>query len=301
MNPSAIRTYGGAVAVITGGGSGIGAALGRGLAQRGATVVLADRREDAAAAVADAIRQGGGRAEARGLDVRDAEAVAVIVADVASRHARLDYLFNNAGTGVGGEVKDYTLDDWRYVVDVNLMGVIHGVHAAYPRMVEQGFGHIVNTSSMAGWMPTPMTTVYGATKHAVVGLSRSLRIEAADHGVRVSVVCPGVIRTALLVNAGPFGRTKIAVPADAQLALWERMRPMDPDAFASHVLRQVERNQSIIIAPLWWHAVFWLNRLSTRLGDAMARRVYREMKNQLEGAAARAASDDAKRSATGMG
>jgi NAD(P)-dependent dehydrogenase (short-subunit alcohol dehydrogenase family) len=285
MAENDIRTYSSAVAVITGGGSGIGAALGRGLGGRGATVVLADRRADAAAAVADAIRQAGGSAAARGLDVRDAGAVEALVSDVASRHGRLDYLFNNAGTGVAGEVKDYTLDDWRYVVDVNLMGVIHGVHAAYPRMVEQGFGHIVNTSSMAGWMPTPMTTVYGTTKHALVGLSRSLRVEAADHGVRVSVVCPGVIRTALLVNGGPFGRVKIAVPADAQLALWERVRPMDPDVFASHILRQVQRNQSIIIAPRWWLAVFWLNRLSTRLGDVLARRMYREMKKQLEAAA----------------
>ena len=121
----------------------------------GARVVLADRDEES---VIDVARQLGPLAEGIGLDVRDAAAVDAAISGVWKKHGRLDYLFNNAGTGVGGEVKDYDLDDWRYVVDVNLMGVIHGVQAAYPRMIEQGFGHIVNTASMAGLCPTPGVT-----------------------------------------------------------------------------------------------------------------------------------------------
>jgi NAD(P)-dependent dehydrogenase (short-subunit alcohol dehydrogenase family) len=280
-----IRTFDDAVAIITGGGSGIGAGLGRGLAAAGALVVLADRRLDAAQAIAADIAARGGRAEAVGLDVRDAAAVEALVAEAMSRHGRLDYLFNNAGTGVGGEVRDYTLDDWRYVIDVNLMGVIHGVHAAYDRMCRQGFGHIVNTASMAGWMATPLSTVYGTTKHAVVGLSRSLRLEAAPYGVRVSVVCPGVIRTAILVDAGPFGRIKVRVPPAVQLAAWERLHPMDPDRFAAHVLGRLARNRSIIIAPWWWRLIHWLNRLSPELADTLAAAAYRRMKQELKAAA----------------
>src|SRR5213593_2879910 len=137
---SAIRSYDGAVALITGGASGIGAALSRQLAGRGATVVVADRQVELARATAGALRRPG---EAHELDVRDAAAFDWLLEDLFARHGRLDYLFNNAGTGVGGEAKDFTLDDWRYVVEVNLMGVIHGVRAAYPRMIRQGFGHIV--------------------------------------------------------------------------------------------------------------------------------------------------------------
>lgn len=288
MGASGLRTYDGAVAIVTGGASGIGAALGRTLATRGATVVLADRQGDAAGALAAELQRGGARGEAAELDVRDAAAVDTLVGDVCARHGRLDYLFNNAGTAIGGEARDYTLDDWRYLVEVNLMGVIHGVQAAYGRMIAQGFGHIVNTASMAGLTPAPLTTVYSVTKHGVVGLSRSLRIEAAPHGVRVSVLCPGVIRTAILVDAGRYGRMRTRVPAATQLAAWERLRPMDPQRFAAGALDQLARNRAIVILPRWWRAVFWLNRLSPTLFDAIAARAYRQMRQELERAAVQA-------------
>jgi NAD(P)-dependent dehydrogenase (short-subunit alcohol dehydrogenase family) len=291
MAADGLRTYTGAVAIVTGGASGIGAALGRALARRGSTVVLADRQRDAAARLAAALRPDGGVAEAVELDVRDGAAVEALVADVVGRYGRIDYVFNNAGVGVGGAVRDYTLDDWRYVVEVNLMGVIHGAHAAYGRMIAQGFGHIVNTASMAGWMPTPYMTVYGTTKHAVVGLSRSLRIEGGSHGVQVSVLCPGVIRTPLLVDAGQFGRTTIRVPPALQLATWERLRPMDPDRFADQALDRIARNQSIIILPRWWRLVFWLNRLSPTWFDALGARSYEQVRREFEHAAAEQAQD----------
>lgn len=286
VNGSGLRVYDGAVAIVTGGASGIGAALGRAVAARGATVVLADRQRDAAGELAAALQRGGARAEAAELDVRDATAVDGLVGDVCARHGRLDYLFNNAGTSVGGEVRDYTLDDWRYLVEVNLMGVIHGVHAAYGRMIAQGFGHIVNTASMAGLTPTPMMTLYGVTKHGVVALSRSLRIEAATYGVRVSVLCPGVIRTAILVDAGRYGRIKTPVPAATQLAAWERLRPMDPDRFAAGTLDRLARNHALVILPRWWRAAFWLERLSPTLFDAFGARFYRQMKQEFERATA---------------
>jgi NAD(P)-dependent dehydrogenase (short-subunit alcohol dehydrogenase family) len=263
---SELRAFAGAVALVTGAASGIGAALSRELARRGAVVVLADRQHGLAAEVAAAIVASGGHAESIALDVREASAVRTIVDDVIARHARLDYLFNNAGIGVGGEMRDYTMADWQDVVDVNLMGVVHGVQAAYRRMTEQGFGHIVNTASVAGLLPTPMAGSYSATKHAVVGLSRSLRIEGARYGVRVSALCPGVIRTPIL-SGGVFGRNTRGVDGAQQLAMWERLRPMDAEKFAREALDEVANNRGIIVVPRTWRVVWWLSRLAPGLAD----------------------------------
>ncbi|MCG8461452.1 MAG: SDR family oxidoreductase, partial [Holophagales bacterium] len=188
------------MAVVTGGASGIGRALGGALAGRGAEVVLADLDEGPAEEAATEIRAAGGRATAARLDVRDGEAFRRLVEATRERHGRLDLLFNNAGIAIAGEVVDYRPEHWAQLFDVNIQGVANGVQAAYPLMVRQGFGHLVCTASMAGLMPSPGGVAYGAAKHAVVGLCRSLRIEARRHRVRVSALCPGVVRTRILEN-----------------------------------------------------------------------------------------------------
>ncbi|MEQ8659449.1 MAG: SDR family oxidoreductase, partial [Gammaproteobacteria bacterium] len=170
---------GGEVAIITGGAAGIGLALGSALAARGATVVLADI--DGAAAQAAATRLGA-RVSAATLDVTDAAAVAALVADTVRAHGRVDLMVNNAGIAISGEARDIEIAHWRRVVEVNLMGVIHGCDAAYKQMVAQGHGHIVNIASLAGLVPFPTNASYCATKHAVVGLSQSLRAEGEALG-----------------------------------------------------------------------------------------------------------------------
>ena len=283
-----IRTYQEAVCLITGGASGIGRALAEELARRGATLILADRQEEEAQAVATAIEGQGGKATATGLDVRDAEAFETVVASVVKDHGRIDYLFNNAGIGVGGGFEDHTLDDWRYIVDVNLLGVVYGAHSAYPRMLEQGFGHIVNTASMAGQIGTPALSAYGTTKHAVVGLTRSLRTEAAPHGVRVSAFCPGVIRTAILDKGGKFGRVRGwagVFEADRE----DDARAMDVDKFATQALDAVARNRGIIILPRVWRTIRWVDRLlPEKLNDRFQALTYRRMRKELEKRASRA-------------
>jgi NAD(P)-dependent dehydrogenase (short-subunit alcohol dehydrogenase family) len=254
----AIRCFQDAVAIVTGGASGIGAALGRELARRGARVILADRQLETASEVAASINGAGGKAEAVELDVRDAIAFDAIVALTIERHGRLDYLFNNAGIAIGGEIREYRLDDWRDVVDVNLMGVVHGVQASYGRMIAQGFGHIVNTASVAGLLPSPLMGSYTTTKHAVVGLSRALRAEGAHFGVRVSMLCPGVIRTPILTG-GRFGRMAQPIDLGLVLKMWEGLRPIEPDEFARRALRHVAGNRGTIIVPGWWRLVCWLN------------------------------------------
>jgi NAD(P)-dependent dehydrogenase (short-subunit alcohol dehydrogenase family) len=278
-----LRTYDGAVAIVTGGASGIGRALGNALAGRGATVILADLQIDLAHSVAAEIAGAGGKATAADVDVTEYPAVQRLVQEVRQTHDRIDYIFNNAGIGIGGEVRHYAIDDWNRVFDVNLRGVANGVQAAYPVMLEQGFGHIVNTASMAGLMPAPGTVGYAATKHAVVGLSNSLRIEAARFGVRVSVLCPGVVETPVLENCGRYGKMLIDIPVEQQREYWKSLRPIAPDKFAHRVLRAVARNKAIIIVPGWWKLIWWLNRLSPTAGIWFSRKLFEWGMRKVEG------------------
>ena len=192
------ETFSNKIAIITGAASGIGFALSRELARRGALVVMVDRNADLLFASAASIKGEGFRVIAAQLDVTDHAAVKKLVDDIIAAHNRIDYLFNNAGVVICGEAQDFSLDDWHSVIDTNLYGVINGVTAVYPLMVKQGFGHIVNTSSVAGLAPFTGQVPYTASKHAIVGLSTALRIEGADLGVKVSVVCPGLIDTELM-------------------------------------------------------------------------------------------------------
>lgn len=214
-------------------------------------MVLADLDEAGAKSRADAIGAGPpGRASGVALDVTDADAFAELVDSVASEHGHIDLLFNNAGIGVSGEVADLTLAHWERVLDVNVRGVVHGVAAVYPRMVRQGFGHIVNTASLAGLIPAPLLTPYAMTKHAVVGLSTSLRAEAARHGVRVSVVCPGVIDTPLLDKPNPEDlRVPGSEPNGRELLSKTIGRPYPPALLAEDVLHGIARNKPFIVSP----------------------------------------------------
>lgn len=264
----------GAVALITGGASGIGQALGEECAARGSEVVLADRQQERAESVAEAIRGRGGKARAVALDVRDADAFESVAAEVVARSGRIDLFFNNAGVGVAGEADQYARDDWDYLLDVNVRGVVYGIQAVYPHMVTQGSGHIVNTASMAGLIPTPGVSSYSLSKHGVVGLTKALRIEASFHGVRASAVCPGAIRTPILTG-GEYGRTDhTGLDESAMLELWEKLRPMDPNVFARLVLDDVARNKPFIIVPRWWKVLWLFDRLAPRLSLRVWRRMH---------------------------
>jgi short-subunit dehydrogenase len=165
---------------------------------------------------------------------------------------------------------------------VNFWGVVHGVETFVPRLLAQGQGgHIVNTASMAGLTFVPFQGSYTATKHAVVALSRALRIEARPLGVRVSVLCPGVIRTPIL-EGGRYGRFVGALDRERSAGVFESLRPMDPALLARRTLDAVDRNRAIIIEPKWWRIFWWMERLSPafadRLAGAMMTRMVRRMK-----------------------
>ncbi len=258
-------SFTGKIAFVTGGASGIGAALATKLADGGAEVWIADRQLDAAQELAQRLGEGGAKAHAIELDVRDYPAFERAIEEAVRQSGRIDYLFNNAGIGVGGEVDSYTLDDWNDVLDVNLHGVVHGIQAVYPLMIRQRSGHIVNTASLAGLVASPGAASYTAAKHAVVALSRALRLEAERHGIKVSVLCPGAIRTPILTG-GKYGRmTKTGLSDEELLKFWEQARPMAPEKLAERALRAVLRGDAIIVVPAWWKAWWYLERLSPAL------------------------------------
>ena len=225
---------------------------------------------EAASLVAKELDAGHGLVSSTSLDVRDADAVRAVVHGVRDRHGRLDFLFNNAGIGVGGNLEDLSLAHWDRIIDVNLRGVVHGAMAAYPLMIEQGRGHIVNTASMAGLVPVGMLTPYSTTKFAVVGLSLSLRSEGAAKGVRVSVLCPGPVKTPMLDSRGPEDLPiPQSIPTSSRF-LTRRAPPCSPKRVARAVVRGIERNVPVIVVP-WWIKPGWaMMRISPRLLLRMA-------------------------------
>lgn len=252
-------TYVGKIAIVTGGGSGIGAALGAALVAAGAQVVLADLDGSAAEKVAAEL-SGPGSARGVVLDVTDAAAVQSLVDSVVGEHGRLDLMFNNAGISLLGETQDLPLDQWNAIIDVNIRGVVHGVAAAYPVMIKQASGHIVNTASMGGLMAAGLLTSYVMTKHAVVGLSLALRSEAAAYGVGVTAICPAAVNTPIL-DKGQFGVVK---GRDFFLKGQGIRKPVDPDALAQQVLTAIVKNDALVIAPVQARMAHRLQRLAPK-------------------------------------
>lgn len=248
------------VVMVTGGASGIGRALCEGLGQRGAVVVVADINGNGAHQVAATITKKGGRAHAVHLDVSKPAQVRHVIHDTVNEYGQLNYLFNNAGIAVIGEAFDMKPAHWKRTLDVNLWGVIYGTTTAYQVMAKQGFGHIVNTASAAGLVPIPLLTAYTATKHAVVGLSLSLRVEAAGHGVKVSTVCPGIIQTNI-----PNVATYLKIKREVALSKLSSVRMMDVDKCARVILRGVARNKAVIKVAPFAYIISWLYRIHPAL------------------------------------
>ena len=257
-------SFAGKQAIVTGAGSGIGAALCRALVGAGAHVVCTDIDGEAAERTAAAL---GGGARAARLDVTDAGAVQAVVDEVVDRAGRLDLMFNNAGICWGGDTELLTLDQWNAIIDINLRGVVHGVAAAYPLMLRQGHGHIVNTASMAGLAAAGQITSYVTTKHAVVGLSMALRSEAVPRGVGVLVVCPAAVETPIL-DKGAIGGF---VGRDYFLQT-QGGRPYDADRLAQDILRAVEKNKAILVKPRIARVQWLFARMAPTLLNRMSMR-----------------------------
>ncbi|MCH2395246.1 SDR family oxidoreductase [Oceanibaculum sp.] len=183
------------IAIVTGGGSGIGHATCLTFAREGAYVVVADRNAEAASKVAEELKQAGGKGEALAVNVADSKAVKAMVEDVVARHGRLDILVNNAGYGIAGTVVNTTEEDWDALMSVNVNGVFYGCKHAIPIMEKQGGGVIVNTASTVSKVGIPNRAAYCASKGAVASLTRAMALDHVDANIRVNCVAPGTIES----------------------------------------------------------------------------------------------------------
>jgi meso-butanediol dehydrogenase / (S,S)-butanediol dehydrogenase / diacetyl reductase len=221
----------GKVAIVTGAGSGIGAATALRFAREGARVVLLGRRIEPLERVAAGIARAGGVAETRSVDVTDEAAFAAAIDDTARRHGRLDVLVNNAYGMVAGTLERASTADWHATFRATLDSVFFGVRAALPRMAAQGGGAIVNVSSTAGHAGQAGIGAYASAKAALENLTRTAAVEAAPHGVRVNSVAPGVVATENTVAAFADPRARAAM---------ERCIPLgrfgNPDEIASGIV-----------------------------------------------------------------
>ena len=237
----------GKVAVVTGGGSGIGRGIARALAGAGMNIVIADIEAHAAESVAAEIGGSGVRTLAVQTDVADARALDALAARSYDAFGAVHVLCNNAGVFIGGALAQTSSEEWAWLLAVNLMGVVNGVQSFLPRLRAQGGeAHIVNTGSVSGLYPTPNQGAYTASKYAVVGYSERLRVELAPDGIGVSVLCPSGVRTRITEsrrNRQPqFGGPAPTTPA----AYANRTDVLEPDEVGALVLRGIRENRPYI-------------------------------------------------------
>jgi NAD(P)-dependent dehydrogenase (short-subunit alcohol dehydrogenase family) len=282
------------VAIITGGASGIGAALGTALVATGWHVVLADLNGTGARERAEALTgRGPGTAHGVDLDVRDGSAVTETVRGVHADRGRLDLMVNNASVSIRGEPDELLAEHWQHAIDVDLRGVIHGCHACYPGMKAQRHGTILNVSSLSGLVPEyGLTAPYATAKWGVVGLSLALRAAGAEHGVRVSVLCPGAIDTPMLDGPWPDGlpipSSVARGPTPRQLLAAAGAPLYPPDRLAEDTLRGLARNRPILIIPRRWYPVWLAWRIAPTAMTAYAARMTAASRHTLREDRARA-------------
>lgn len=225
----------GQVAVVTGGGRGIGAAIGARLAELGASVVVCGRADAPLQETVKAICAAGGRGSAAVCDVQDFKSVAAVAAAVQRDFGRCDVLVNNAGIGAfGRRLHETEPEQWDAVLNTNLRGVFYCIRAFAPMMIAAGSGHIINISSLAGKNPVPRAAAYAASKWGLNGLTVSVAEELREHNVRVSVVCPGSVDTDLTGHAGKDKSRMLQ--ADDVAHVVAMLVTQAPQSFASEIL-----------------------------------------------------------------
>ena len=232
------------VAIITGGASGIGKALAIQLANKDIFVIIADINEACGQELVNNIKNNNKLARFEYLDVTNAESVEELIIKIVNEFGRIDYMFNNAGIAMYGEVSDMSLDNWKHIIEINLLGVIYGTQLAYQFMKKQGFGYIINTASATGLGPAPLCAAYATTKHAIVGLTTSLHYEAEEYGVNVSVLCPTFVDT-------PIFEKSIAIHMDKGQIIKQLKtnKPISADKFAEIALKAIHKNK-VVICPM---------------------------------------------------
>ena len=267
-----MKTLEGKVAVVTGGGSGIGRALALGLAREKARVVVADVDEGDAAETVRQMATLGAEGLAIRTDVSDRSQVAALADRVFDRYGETHLLCNNAGVVVHGGLEAATWEDWQWLVGVNLWGVVHGLLAFLPRMIaSREGGHVVNTASMAGLIASQGLGVYNTTKYAVVGLSETLAKDLRPHGIGVTVICPMGVATRIRQAARNRPATLRNAPGGSERGEMTLIgRTLDAEDVAAQTLAAIRTDALYVITHD--EALEPLRRRFQRLEDAVRRR-----------------------------
>ena len=229
------------VAIVTGGVSGIGKAICKELIDHHVFVFIADINKHDGFLLEAELNKDAPNAKFVELNVTDYKSVEHVITNVYEEFQRIDYLFNNAGIAMYGEIYDMSIDEWQDIVDINLWGVVYGTQVGYQIMKKQGFGHIINTSSAAGLGPSPISAAYSTTKHAVVGLTTSLHYEAEEYGINVSTLCPTFVDTPIFDKA-----TAINIDKTAMSKQLKKQKMMSPQQLAKIAIAGVHKNKPII-------------------------------------------------------
>lgn len=252
-----MKDFEGKVAFVTGAASGIGLGIAKAFASSGMKVMMADIEEEPLARAVAAIRESNGAAEGVICDVSDVDAVRAAAAKTIETFGKVHVLVNNAGVGGGGETGSIPLEDWKWIVDVNLMGVVYGCETFVPLIKQHGEGgFIVNTASVAGQAGIAGMGPYNATKFAVVGYTESMNAELAPQGIGVAALCPGWVNTQIMdsrrnhpgggVDDAAFSQEAEAVMADVI------KNGMSPDTVGKWVLESMEKDALYIFThPKW--------------------------------------------------
>src|SRR5690625_2894781 len=226
------------IAVVTGGASGIGRAICRELIHQNVFVIISDINEQLGKNFEAELNKETINARYAYLDVTEYGNVKRLLTNIYEEFSRIDYLFNNAGIAMYGELYDMSIENWKEIMDVNLWGVIHGTQVGYELMKKQGFGHIVNTASAAGLGPSPVSSVYATTKHAVVGLTTSLHYEAEEFSIKVSTLCPTFVDTPIFEEAIAININKTVITQQLK-----KQKMISPEKLAKIALKGIHREK----------------------------------------------------------
>ncbi len=271
-----MRDFKDKVVVITGAGSGIGRATAHAFAKYGARLHLTDIDQQRIEVAANECEGLGAKATPYIVDSSDRDAMKKFADDVFAAEGRVDILHNNAGIAVGSPIQETPLEDWEKIINVNLWGVIYGIHFFVPRMIEQGTGgHIVNTASGAGLCGLPSLGPYATTKFAVVGLSEVMNMELSEYGIHTTALCPGVIATNIVKDSkvdlvdGQGENLK-----EKAVQFYETLGAR-PEAVARDVLSAIRFKRPLQPTPYHMYPLWMIKRISARLYQWIGGTLYR--------------------------
>lgn len=251
----------GQVAAVTGAGSGMGRALARRLAQAQCHVALSDIDEEALAGTQKQLEEFDVDVRTTVLDVANREAVEAWAADTAKQFGRVNYVFNNAGVSVTGNVEVLRLEDFEWLMNINFWGVVHGTQAFLPYLRAASHGHVVNTASVFGIIAVPTQSAYNASKFAVRGFTEALRQELRDSHIGVSCVCPGGVKTNIVKRSRYTPEDNAAPTLETMAASFEELAGLTSDQAADIIVQGMLKNKARILVGKDAQAIALLHRL----------------------------------------